>query len=166
MESTTTLMELDTRVSGLKTSSTETERKSGPIMLVMKDHTRMERNTDVEPLNGLMGLNTLVISLTTTLTEKVCTPGLMDVSTMVSGKATKCTEKEFSLGLMEECIRVNMSMIRRKVTVFSLGPTTVNTTANGKMESSTVSVPTTHQEEKSRRVSGLTESVPDGWSSN
>jgi hypothetical protein len=137
MEFTTTLMVLDTKDGGLRTSSMVRARKSGLTTHAMKVSIKMARNTVTESSSGLMVQLTLVILLTTTSMDKEFTLGQTVVNTMVSGTITRCMAQVFSPGMMAESTKVNTLTTKSRVREFSLGPTVASTKVNGKMESST-----------------------------
>ena len=80
--------------------------------------------------------------------------GLMVNHTLATGVRTRWTERASSNGKMERCTPVNSSMISVKETAHSYGLMDANTSANGRPESSTVSVPTLVRTEWRSRESG------------
>ena len=91
---TTRLMALDAtitptvpsmKVTGMRTSSTDAAKRSGPTVLSMRVTTTMERNTAKESSTGLMAPPTPEILKTTTSKAKESTLGLTVVSSLASG---------------------------------------------------------------------------------
>ena len=80
--------------------------------------------------------------------------GLMENHTLDTGVRTRWTERANSNGKMERCTPVSSSMISVKEMAHSYGLMDANTSANGKPESSTVSVPTLVRTEWRSRESG------------
>ena len=80
--------------------------------------------------------------------------GLMENHTLDTGVRTRWTERANSNGKMERCTPVSSSMISVKEMAHSYGLMDANTSANGKPESSTVSVPTLVKTEWRSRESG------------
>ena len=80
--------------------------------------------------------------------------GLMENHTLATGVRTRWTERASSNGKTERCTPVNSSMTSVKETAHSYGLMDANTSANGRPESSTVSVPTLVRTEWRSRESG------------
>jgi len=137
---TITLMEPNTKAIGLKISNTERELRSGPMVLAMKDHIKMERSTDLASSCGPTDQPMKVILLTITLMEKVYTPGLMVEDTKANGVITRCTAKVYLFGLTAVSTKETTMMIRKKVMVYLSGLMVAATTVNGRMASNTVKV--------------------------
>lgn len=133
-EFTITLMVLNTKVGGSRTSNTEKEKKSGPTTHVMKDNTKMVRNMDMVNSFGLTDLLTQAISSIITYMAQAFTLGLMVVNSTVNGITIKCMVTEFSHGTTEGSMKENTSMIKNRAKVFSLGQMDANMTVNGRME--------------------------------
>jgi len=160
---TTTQMELDMKVTGMKISSMGKARKSGPTMPVMRANTKMERNMEEVSSYGQMDRLTLVISLRITFTEWACIPGRTAENTMVNGRITRWTVKECSLGPTEEGMMVSTSMTRKKDRVFSRGQMDASTMATGKTESNMAREYIIRARVKLKWESGLKASVSTGF---
>merc|ERR1712060_739852 len=147
-----------------KTSSMVRVRKSGPTMLAMKVPIERARSTEEASSCGPTVQPIPANSSRTTSMETEPIPGPMVVCTMASGKTTKWTAQASSHGLMDVSTRVNTSTTRRRVMVCLPGLMVANTTATGAMASSTDSESTTRPAKKSKRESGMKESVSAGLS--
>merc|ERR1712007_143676 len=93
-------------------------------------------------LSGLMVPSMMVCLWRMIFTEEAITHGMTIVSMMGSGTETECMGKGFSVGAMVASSRDHTSMIKRRVTAFSLGQMVVCMTDSGKAESSMGLVPT------------------------
>jgi len=162
LEDITTPMVPSTKEIGTKTSNMAMVKKSGLTTLSMRDSTSMVRNMVRVSSTGQTGQPTLVISLTTTSTDKVSTRGPMVVNIQVSGTLTRCTVQACSHGLTEENTKGNILMIRKKVMVFSNGLMVANMMASGRMESNTVKGNTFQVKEKPRPATGTKENAFNG----
>ena len=100
-DSTLTLMALGMRESGEKINNTGMVLKDGQMELAIRDTMLMEKSMEKASSFGLTKALILVISLITTLKDKVFTSGQMEESTMETGKITKCKAMGLSHGLME-----------------------------------------------------------------
>ena len=136
-----------------------TERRSGPIMLVTKVSTVMERNTEEDNSCGLTDRCTPVSSLKTTFTEMVFTLGQTDANMTANGRITKWTAKESSLGLTAENMKDSTLMIKRRDMECLRGLMAVSTMETGETGSSTVRVFIIQAAERLRRANGPTASV-------
>lgn len=140
---TTTLMALDTRASGLRTSSTELAKKFGPTALNMKVSIRKVKSTAMVSSTGQTVQPTQDNLSTTTFMVTVSTHGLMDADSTVLGKTTKCTAVECSLGTTVASTRENTSTTKNRDKVSLPGPMAASMTASGKMASSMALASTT-----------------------
>ena len=74
-----------------------------------RDSLKMERNGDMELINGQINQNFKEIGLIIILKEMENIYGQMVEYTKVNGKIINCMEKEFTHGLMVEDMKVNMN---------------------------------------------------------
>ena len=95
------------------------------------------RNTARDTLSGQTDQITLVDSRKTTCTALASTSGLIRGSTKDNGWTTKCTERERLNGPTAESTWVNLSAIKRRDKVASLGLIIEYTTEHGEMVNST-----------------------------
>merc|ERR1711997_921239 len=101
-ESITTRMAPAMKDIGSRINNMVMVKRSGPIMLVTRVSTAMERNMEEANSCGLTDRCTPVSSSRTTFTAMVFTLGRMVANTTVNGRTTKWTVKESSLGLTGE----------------------------------------------------------------
>ena len=80
--------------------------------------------------------------------------GLTGNHTLATGARIRWTARASSNGKMEKCTPVSLSMINERVMAPSFGLMVVNTSVNGRQESSMVSVPTLVKMEWRSRESG------------
>ena len=145
------------KVFGLMINSMGRVKKSGRMVLNMKETINMVKKTDSVNFYGLIcrlikEISTIIISM---VTENIS--GLTEENTQATGYATKCMEKDFSLGKMAESIKEIIMMIRSKAMVYLLGQMEDNMTDNGIMENKTEWEYTTIPDLKFVMVSGKME---------
>ena len=162
MDSTTTLMEPDMKVTGTKINNMVKERRFGPIMLAMRASTKMERNMEEVSSYGPMVQLTLEISLRTIFTAWEFILGRTEGNMMVNGRTTRWTAKVYLPGLMEENMKDNMLTIRKKDKEYSRGQTDASTMVTGRTESNTAREFTTQAKARLKWESGPKGSVSTG----
>jgi len=121
-----------------------------------------EKNTDMVNSLGLITVLMKVPLLRTILKEKVGINGPMDVSMKALGKTTKWKAEAFSNGLIRENMKENMSMIRKKERVFSIGPMVACTMVNGRMENNMAVVSTPTIKDQLEKENGSKENEQNG----
>lgn len=139
----TTPMVPNMKGTGLKISNMVRVKKFGLTTRVTREIIRMERSMVTDSSIGLTEAPTLVSLSITTSTARECILGATAVSMTDFGITTRCTEVEYLRGLMAAATKVNTSMTRNRVKVFSPGPTVACTRASGRMESNTAKESTT-----------------------
>jgi len=162
MANITTLMELDTKVIGMKISNMVRVKKFGQIMLAMKASIKMVRNTEEVSSYGPMDQLTLVISSKITFTAWVFTRGQTEENTMDNGRITRWMVKECSLGQMAGNMKDNTLTIRRKDKESLHGLMDANMMVTGRTGNSMARVFTIQAKAKSRWVNGPKASASTG----
>merc|ERR1712087_594126 len=128
----------------------------------MRVSIRTVRSTVEASSCGQTAQPTPEISTRTISTVWESIPGPTEESTTDSGKTTRWTVRACSRGPMAEGTMVSMLTTKKKVRVSSPGLTVANTTATGRMASSTERVFTTQAKEKSKWESGLKANASTG----
>jgi hypothetical protein len=106
LENISTLMELYTRATGMKTSSMVVVKKHGLIKHVSRVTMLQVKKKEKENLPGVMVQHTRGSLWTIIFTEKVFTIGQMITDVMMEiGKITKCMERDTSHGLTAEFMK-------------------------------------------------------------
>ena len=146
--------ERTTRVNGSMTSNMVTVSSHGPMAPDMKESTKMVKRKARDGSRSLMVATTKAHLSTTRSADLETITGLMENHTLATGVRTRWMERASSNGKTERCTPVSSSMISVKEMAHLYGPMDANTSANGKPESSTVSVPTLVKMEWRSRESG------------
>lgn len=121
LENTPILTEPSTKVTGLMTNSTDREKKSGLMVLNMKETTNSAKKMAMVNFYGLIDHHTRVDFLTITYMATENINGPMGENLLEIGFVTKCMVRVYSLGPMAEDTKANIMMTRSKVMEFSYG---------------------------------------------
>ena len=147
------------KATGRWTSNTESAKKPGLTVQLIKVSTVLAKSTAKDSLHGLKNLNIKVLSLTIIFMVQVTISGPMEGPTLVNGTRTKCTVMVFSNGLTVESTKVSMCTTKRKVMESSAGQMAGSTRVRGSTGNSTVWVGTSHQMASHRKANGRTVSA-------
>jgi hypothetical protein len=161
-EYTTIQTVLNTRAGGSKISNTARVRKCGQTMRATRVLTKKEKSTGLASSTGLMDLRTQVTLLTTIWKETASTPGAMVASSTGNGKTIRCTARVSLRGRTADAIKESTTVVKSTVTEFTLGQTTANTRASGKMESNTALAFSLPAKVKQRGANGQIANVSSG----
>ena len=131
MGNISTLMELSMLDIGLTISSTVKVKRSGLMVLNMKETTNMERSMAEESSYGLIGHHTMVNSLIIIYMVLVNTGGLMEENSKEIGYVIRCMEEECLPGQTVEDMRETTMMTRSRVMESSCGQMEGSMMANG-----------------------------------
>lgn len=151
-----------TKDTGSKTSSRGRAKRSGLMVLAIKESIVRVENMALVTSYGRTVPPTQASSARITLTARAFTPGQTGASMTGSGERTRWTAWGCSLGRMAANTKANMWRTKRRVTAFLLGPTSDATMASGRMASSTAKAPITTRRAKLSRASGWQASVLSG----
>lgn len=126
-------MELNTKVIGKMTYSTEMVKKSGKMDQAMKAHTKKDSNMVKENTNGMMVQDTMVSGpiIKSTVMEFIF--GLMADDMKDTGKIIIWMDAVYTPGKMDVAMKVNIRMIRSTDSVYTLGQMADSIMACGKM---------------------------------
>ena len=139
-ECTYTWMEQNTKVTGVRTSSTATELRLGLTLPSTRETTSMERSMEAAHLSGLMDPCTWENSTTIKSMAKESTLGVTDENMKESGGTIKCTAKEVSCGLTTESTSETTTTTKSRATENSSGLMEGATKETGTTGSSTARV--------------------------
>jgi hypothetical protein len=131
-EPTRTRTTSSTLGNGLRTSSTESDTKYGPIKTHIPGSTSTEKRAVRGSSSGRTGRLTRARSRTTRSVGLVYISGAMGACTSGIGRRTECTGTERSYGPMVKASRVTISRIRSTVAGFFHGRTGNGSMANGR----------------------------------
>ena len=127
-------MELKMKDIGKKINKKEEEMKNGPMLPVMRENIKKEKNQVFENLNGLMVVLMKVILKIIILMIKLPIFGEIKGNMWEIGKIIKWMGMSFLHGLMEEDMKENIIMIRRMDMKYLNWLMEKNIKCNGKME--------------------------------
>ena len=122
---------------GKKINKKEEEKKNGPMLPVMRENIKKEKNQVFENLNGLMVVLMKVILKIIILMIKLPIFGEIKGNMWEIGKIIKWMGMAFLHGLMEEYMKENIKMIRRMDMTYLNGLMEKNIKCNGKMKNKT-----------------------------
>ena len=166
---TGTPTEASTSATGTRTSSMDSERRSGTMAASMLDSTKMHQRKARASTDGLMEIGILASGAIICSTAKGCLCGTTIDSISETGTTTWCMAKVLIGGETAECSSVSMWMTERVALAFIYGLMVEHIMASGYKVSNTAKVSTlyqtlrTHSIWKSRRADGSTASVRSGW---
>jgi len=123
---------------GKTMSNTDGDRKLGPMALVSKETTWMEKNTGRVFTIGPMGQAMMEAGLKTKSMDMGFTSGQTIANLLAIGKTITCMVLANMSGQMEGAMKEATKMIRSMGTAYTLGRMVASTRASGSTENNTV----------------------------